>query len=60
MAQRGNRDEMVVATKFTSGWMAHLGSKLIQSNYGGSHTKALKLSVEHSLKKLQTTYIDIL
>jgi len=60
MTERGNRDEMVIATKFTSGYMAHLGSKMIQSNYGGSHTKALKLSVAYSLKKLQTDYIDVL
>ncbi len=60
MAERGNRDEIVLATKYTSGFMAYLGDKKIQANYGGSHTKALKLSVKHSLQKLRTDYIDVL
>jgi aryl-alcohol dehydrogenase-like predicted oxidoreductase len=31
----------------------------IQSNYGGNGTKSLHISLEHSLKKLQTSYIDL-
>ena len=31
-----------------------------QVNYQGNHRKSLFLSVEDSLKKLQTTYIDLL
>jgi aryl-alcohol dehydrogenase-like predicted oxidoreductase len=60
MAERRNWDEMIIATKFKSGYMAHLEDEMIQSNYGGSQPKSLKLSVTHSLKKIQTDYIDIL
>lgn len=59
MVSRRNRDEIVLATKFTSGWMAHKPEHL-QSNYIGTGSKSMKLSVEASLKKLQTTYIDLL
>jgi aryl-alcohol dehydrogenase-like predicted oxidoreductase len=59
MASRNNRDDIVLATKFTSGWMSHKPERL-QSNYIGNGTKSLKLSVEASLKKLQTSYIDLL
>lgn len=34
MASRGNRDEMVLATKYTTGYMGHEKEK-IQSNYWG-------------------------
>jgi aryl-alcohol dehydrogenase-like predicted oxidoreductase len=59
MASRQNRDEMVLATKYTTSYKKHQGEK-IQSNYGGNGTKSLHVSVELSLKKLQTSYIDIL
>ena len=32
----------------------------IQSNYGGNNVKSMKVSVEQSLRKLQTSYIDLL
>lgn len=56
------RDQMVVATKYSFVQTAFLGydGTTIHSNYGGNGTKSLRLSVEASLKKLQTTYIDIL
>ena len=63
MAERKCRDEMVIATKFTTGYQAykvHEGHNIIQSNFGGMNTKALKHSLEASLKKLQTDYLDIL
>jgi aryl-alcohol dehydrogenase-like predicted oxidoreductase len=62
MAERGNRDEMVIATKFTAFYpAAEKAEKLsIRSNFQGNHSKSLKLSLEASLKKLQTTYVDIL
>jgi aryl-alcohol dehydrogenase-like predicted oxidoreductase len=60
MAKRNNRDEMVLATKFTSTYPATSTPATIKSNYQGNHAKSLKLSVEHSLKKLQTSYIDLL
>ena len=60
MTERGCRDEMVVATKFTTGYKANKGTKLIQSNFGGNNAKGMRHSVDASLKKLQTDYIDLL
>ncbi|ETS82983.1 aryl-alcohol dehydrogenase AAD14 [Pestalotiopsis fici W106-1] len=59
-AARGNRDLLFIATKFTNGFRTHdLGTgKTV--NYSGNHKKSLMLSVAASLKKLQTTYIDLL
>ncbi len=54
------REEMVIATKFTSGYKTLSEPKLQQSNFGGNSTKSLHLSVAASLKKLQTTYVDVL
>jgi aryl-alcohol dehydrogenase-like predicted oxidoreductase len=59
MASKGNRDELVLATKYTSPYMFTFQGK-IQSNYVGNGTKSMKLSLEASLKKLQTSYVDIL
>jgi aryl-alcohol dehydrogenase-like predicted oxidoreductase len=58
MKSRENRDEMVLATKYSAGYMAHHADKL-QSNYGGNNSKSMKVSVEASLRKLQTAYIDL-
>lgn len=61
MKARGVRDQMVVATKFTTGWQTYKGhDKIMHSNYGGNNSKSLMLSVRDSLKKLQTDYIDVL
>jgi len=62
MEARGNRDEMVIATKFTANYRQHalINTDHIMANYGGNHTKALHLTVRDSLKKLRTEYIDIL
>lgn len=60
MAKRKNRDEIVLATKFTTCYPATRTPATIKSNYQGNHAKSLKLSVEASLKKLQTDYIDLL
>ena len=81
MKARGNRDQIVLATKYTIGYKnveqdiklkvslnsIYAGfitmdaqSLLIQVNYQGNHRKSLVLSVEDSLKKLQTDYIDLL
>ena len=57
----GFRDQMVIATKFTTGYKAHEGfDGIIQSNFLGNNAKSLRLSVDASLKKLQTSYIDLL
>lgn len=58
MKSRGNRDEIVLATKYSTGYMGGEKNK-IQSNFGGNGSKSMKLSLEASLKKLQTTYIDL-
>ena len=60
MAKKGVRDEMVIATKFTTGYKAYDSSIVNKSNFGGNHSKSIRLSVEASLKKLQTSYIDVL
>lgn len=58
LASRNNRDEMVIATKYTTGYQGHHPDK-IQANYGGNGTKSMRVSVEASLRKLQTSYIDL-
>jgi aryl-alcohol dehydrogenase-like predicted oxidoreductase len=59
MTARENRDELVLATKYSSPYKLSEKGK-IQSNYGGNGIKSLRLSVDASLKKLQTSYIDLL
>ncbi|OJJ97539.1 hypothetical protein ASPACDRAFT_53723 [Aspergillus aculeatus ATCC 16872] len=59
MAARQNRDQIVLATKYTGAYMTHHRDR-IQSNYGGNNAKSMKVSVEASLQKLQTSYIDLL
>lgn len=59
MKERGNRDEMVIATKYTGPSPVPFASAKIRVNFAGNHTKSLVLSVEASLKQMQTSYIDI-
>lgn len=58
LAKSGRRSEIVLATKYTMNSMA--GQVVQQSNFGGTGTKSLHLSIERSLKNLQTDYVDIL
>lgn len=76
MEKRGVRDQMVLATKvrtsmmimlsvaknrqYTTGYRSATDSKAIQSNYTGNNAKSLHLSLEASLKKLKTSYVDVL
>ncbi|KIW21434.1 hypothetical protein PV08_02014 [Exophiala spinifera] len=60
MAARGNRDQMVIATKYTGILRSADQGIQIRANYGGNGMKSLRLSVEESLKCLQTSYIDLL
>jgi aryl-alcohol dehydrogenase-like predicted oxidoreductase len=60
MKARGNRNEMVIATKYTTGWQAYKKRSIIQSNFGGMNAKNLRHSLDASLTKLQTDFIDIL
>ena len=59
MVKHNNRDQMVIATKFTTFWRTN-NKEGLNSNYQGNHSKSLKLSLDASLVKLQTTYIDLL
>ncbi|KAE9371512.1 Aldo/keto reductase [Stipitochalara longipes BDJ] len=60
MKKRNIRDQMVIATKFTTCYRTGYGDKEIIVNASGNGTKSLHLSLEASLKKLQTSYIDLL
>ncbi|KAI0789655.1 NADP-dependent oxidoreductase domain-containing protein [Abortiporus biennis] len=60
MEERGIRDQIVIATKFTTNFKRGNQSVRQQSQYTGNNTKSLHISVEASLKKLRTDYIDIL
>lgn len=58
MASRNARDQIVLATKY-SGNLKSYKKEIIQSNYGGNGIKSMRLSLDASLKKLQTDYIDL-
>ena len=61
MEKHGVRDQMVIATKYTAGYRAYEREKEpIQSNFTGNSMKSMHVSVNASLKKLKTDYIDIL
>jgi len=62
MAARGIRDQMVIATKYTTGYTVYKGhdKDIVHTNFGGNGTKSLHVSVQASMKKLQTDYIDLL
>ncbi|MGO1070109.1 aldo/keto reductase [Lysobacter sp. CA199] len=51
---QGRRDELVIATKYT------LTGRPKDPNAGGNHRKSMVRSVEDSLRKLDTDYIDLL
>ncbi|KAH6949650.1 NADP-dependent oxidoreductase domain-containing protein [Ilyonectria sp. MPI-CAGE-AT-0026] len=59
MASRDNRDKVVLATKFSTLYMGKSKDTKIFSNYRGNGSKSMKLSLEASLKELQTSYVDI-
>lgn len=59
MEKRGVREQMVIATKYTTPYRTGFGDKEIIVNTGGNGTKSLKSSVEWSLKNLRTDYIDL-
>lgn len=50
----------VVIEQYTSGYRIGSDPKALQSNYTGNNTKSMVMSVEASLKKLKTSYIDVL
>ncbi|CAD6448690.1 19cbb193-7710-4eed-a20a-b2c55a070933 [Sclerotinia trifoliorum] len=58
--KRGIRDQLVIATKYTTSFRTTDSDKEIWINNGGNGSKSLRVSVEASLKKLRTSYIDLL
>ncbi|OTB06515.1 hypothetical protein M426DRAFT_318919 [Hypoxylon sp. CI-4A] len=58
MKKRGVRDQMVIATKYTTSFRPNHDEILI--NNQGNGTKSMHVSVNASLRKLQTDYIDLL
>lgn len=58
IAQRQNREEIVLATKFSSSYKNHEAGR-VQSNYGCNGSKSMRVSLDLSLQKLQTSYIDL-
>ncbi|PLB34202.1 aldo/keto reductase [Aspergillus candidus] len=60
MTARKNRDQIVLATKFTSDYRSHALGKGKAPNHCGNHRRSMNVSVRDSLRKLQTDYIDIL
>ncbi|KAF8970113.1 NADP-dependent oxidoreductase domain-containing protein [Flammula alnicola] len=57
---RGIRDQLFIATKYTTNFKNRNKSVQQQISYVGNNAKSLHISVEASLKKLRTTYIDLL
>ena len=57
MQKTGRREQMVISTKYTLGYMA--GRPVQQSNFGGTGTKSMYVSFQTSLKRLQTDYVDL-
>ncbi|GAB7359060.1 hypothetical protein MBLNU230_g5132t1 [Neophaeotheca triangularis] len=60
MKERGNRDFLVLATKFTTPYSNYKDGKGKTVNHCGNHKRSLHMSVRDSLRKLQTDFIDIL
>ncbi|KAL0060906.1 putative aryl-alcohol dehydrogenase aad14 [Marasmius tenuissimus] len=58
--KRGIRDQLFIATKYTSPYKQNDPNVLQKVNYVGNNTKSMHLSVHASLKKLRTDYIDLL
>lgn len=60
MEARKNRDQLVIATKYTTDYKGHELGKGRAANHCGNHKRSLHMSVRDSLKKLRTDFIDIL
>ncbi|KAI0342525.1 Aldo/keto reductase [Trametopsis cervina] len=60
MEQRGNREQLVIATKYTANYKR--GDKNIaqKAHFIGNNVKSMVQSLDASLKKLRTNYVDIL
>ncbi|KAH7305927.1 aldo/keto reductase [Stachybotrys elegans] len=62
MKKRGNRNEIVLATKYSTNYLAGEPDKerRVIINHQGNGSKSLHVSVADSLKRLQTDYLDLL
>jgi len=62
MEQRGNREQLVLATKYSTNYKrgAPLSEVPQKTQYVGNSLKSLHNSLHASLKKLRTDYVDIL
>ncbi|KAK7443169.1 putative aryl-alcohol dehydrogenase aad14 [Stygiomarasmius scandens] len=58
--ERGIRDQLFIATKYTSGYKKGDPSVKQKVQFVGNNAKSLHISLEASLKKLRTSYIDLL
>jgi len=57
---RGIRDQLFIATKYTFNFKSHDESVHQKVLYVGNSAKSLHISIEQSMKKLRTSYIDLL
>ncbi|UNI21760.1 Putative aryl-alcohol dehydrogenase aad14 [Purpureocillium takamizusanense] len=60
MAARGNRDQMVVATKYTTDYKSYALGKGRAPNHCGNSRRSMRVSLRDSLRKLRTDWVDIL
>ncbi|CAM1511620.1 Fc.00g091330.m01.CDS01 [Cosmosporella sp. VM-42] len=60
MKKRGVRDQMVIATKYTTSFLAGPNAPNVMANSTGNGAKSLATSIRSSLANLQTDYIDLL
>ncbi|KAJ5339330.1 Aldo/keto reductase [Penicillium brevicompactum] len=60
MTARQNRDQIIIATKFTTDYRSHALGKGNAPNSCGNHKRSMVLSLRDSLRKLQTDFVDIL
>ncbi|KAN0110013.1 putative aryl-alcohol dehydrogenase Aad14 [Hyaloscypha variabilis] len=60
MAARGNRDQLVIATKYTADYRSHEVGAGKTPNSSGNHKRSMYMSIREWLKKLRTHFIDIL
>lgn len=59
MELRGIRDQIFLATKYTTSYKNHDDSVKQKISYMGNNVKSMRNSLEASLKKLRTSYIDL-
>ncbi|KAK7038842.1 putative aryl-alcohol dehydrogenase aad14 [Paramarasmius palmivorus] len=57
---RGIRDQLFIATKYTTFYKRADPSVKHRTMYSGNNVKSMAVSVQDSLKKLRSTYIDLL